>query len=353
MSFLQTPAWAQVKPEWRASRSAGSATARSWAPRWCSTGSCRGQALPGLPARGAGHRLGPDDLGAWLRPMAAHLKAQGAFGVRIGPPVVTRRWSAAQVKDGIADPAVRRLDEVAPLERSPVGARVVAQLDELGWRPQAAEGGFAAGQPQYNFWIPLGRGRHRGRRPQGHEPAVAAQHQEGRQGGGRGTSSSAAAADLKAFHDLYVHTAGARPLHPAAAVLLRGHVRRAARRGPRPDPALARPPRGRPGRGHHRDPGRHPRLVLLRRLLDREARRPRLQRDPVGDDPRRARGRRRRLRPARHHRHPRRRRPPRRADPVQGRHRRRGRRVRRRVGPAAQPAALQGVRHSTWKRRGR
>ena len=53
---------------------------------------------------------------------------------------------------------------------------------------------------------------------------------------------------------------------------------------------------------------------------------------------------RRGLRPARHHRHPRRRRPPRRADPVQGRHRRRGRRVRRRVGPAPQPRALQGLR---------
>ena len=46
-----------------------------------------------------------------------------------------------------------------------------------------------------------------------------------------------------------------------------------------------------------------------------------------------------RLRPARHHRHPRRRRRPRRPDPVQGRHRRRGRRVRRRVGPAAEPGA--------------
>ena len=53
---------------------------------------------------------------------------------------------------------------------------------------------------------------------------------------------------------------------------------------------------------------------------------------------------RRRLRPARHHPDPRRRRQPRRADPVQGRHRRRGRRVRRRVGPAAQQAALQGLR---------
>ena len=58
-----------------------------------------------------------DDLAAWLAPMAAHLKARGAFGVRMGPPVVTRRWSAAQVKEGIADDAVRRLGDVAPLER--------------------------------------------------------------------------------------------------------------------------------------------------------------------------------------------------------------------------------------------
>ena len=88
--------------------------------------------------------------------MAAHLKAQGAFGVRMGPPVVTRRWSAAQVKEGIADDAVRRLGDVPPdSSAAPTGARVVAQLHELGWRPQAVEGGFAAGQPQYNFQIPL------------------------------------------------------------------------------------------------------------------------------------------------------------------------------------------------------
>ena len=32
---------------------------------------------------------------------------------------------------------------------------MVSQLHELGWRPQAVEGGFAAGQPQFNFQIPL------------------------------------------------------------------------------------------------------------------------------------------------------------------------------------------------------
>ena len=73
-----------------------------------------------------------DDLDAWLRPMAKHLKTQGAFAVRMGPPVVTRRWSAAAVKQGIADPDVRRLDDLAPTHREPVGARVVSQLHELG-----------------------------------------------------------------------------------------------------------------------------------------------------------------------------------------------------------------------------
>jgi vancomycin resistance protein VanK len=83
--------------------------------------------------------------------MAAHLKAQGAFGVRMGPPVVTRRWDAATVKDGIADPAVRRLGDLPPTERSAAGARVVSQLTELGWRPQAVEGGFAAGADVYDL----------------------------------------------------------------------------------------------------------------------------------------------------------------------------------------------------------
>ncbi len=88
--------------------------------------------------------------------MAAHLKSKGAFGIRIGPPVVTRRWSAAQVKEGIADEAVAVADRACrPTERSQVGASVVSQLREAGWRPQSVAGGFAAGQPQYNFQIPL------------------------------------------------------------------------------------------------------------------------------------------------------------------------------------------------------
>ena len=105
-SFLQTPAWAQVKPEWRPRASGGCAAAS-----WSGSALVLYRQLPRLKRYLAYLPEGPvidwsgDDLAAWLEPMAAHLKRQGAFGVRIGPPVVTRRWSAAQVKEGIADEA--------------------------------------------------------------------------------------------------------------------------------------------------------------------------------------------------------------------------------------------------------
>ena len=43
---------------------------------------------------------------------------------------------------------------MAPTERGHIGARVVSQLHELG-QAQSVDGGFAAGQPQFNFQIPL------------------------------------------------------------------------------------------------------------------------------------------------------------------------------------------------------
>ncbi|MGY2701175.1 MULTISPECIES: lipid II:glycine glycyltransferase FemX [unclassified Nocardioides] len=209
VSFLQTPAWGRVKSEWRHE----------------SIGFFRGgeltgvglvlyRQLPRLKRYLAYLPEGPDldwddeDLAAWLAPMAAYLKERGAFGVRMGPPVVTRRWDAATVKEGIADDAVRRLGELAPTERSSAGARVVSQLTELGWRPQAAEGGFAAGQPQYVFQVPLS-----GRTE---DDVLAGMNQQWRRNikkaakEGVETAAYAGVAiepELKSFHDLYVHTA--------------------------------------------------------------------------------------------------------------------------------------------------
>ncbi len=213
-SFLQTPAWGSVKAEWRRE----------------SLGWFDGETLVGaalvlyrqLPKvkrylaylpEGPVIDWGTDDLGSWLTPLTAHLKGQGAFGVRMGPPVVTRRWDAPAIKAGIADDAVRRLDDVAPTVRDAAGARVVSELHRLGWRPQAAEGGFSAGQPQYVFQIPL---RHDDGTACTEDDVLKAMNQQWRRNikkaAKEGVEVSAGrpetlTEDLKAFHDLYVHTA--------------------------------------------------------------------------------------------------------------------------------------------------
>ena len=150
-----------------------------------------------------------DDLGSWLDPMAAHLRTQGAFGVRMGPPVVTRRWDAAAVKEGIADPQVHRLGDLPPTERSAAGARVVSQLTELGWRPQAVEGGFAAGQPRHVFQIPLA-GRTEADVLAGMNQLWRRNIKKAAKEGVEVTSTRTTAealGELEAFHALYVHTA--------------------------------------------------------------------------------------------------------------------------------------------------
>jgi vancomycin resistance protein VanK len=205
VSFLQTPGWATVKSEWRGESlgwfdgddlvGAGLVLYRD-VPRLR-------RSLAYLP-EGPAIDWGVDDLEAWLAPMADHLRRNGAFGIRIGPPVVTRRWSAAQVKDGIADPQVRSLGEVAPADRSSLGARVVQHLETAGWRPQHVEGGFAAGQPQYTFRIPLA-----GRTE---DDVLAGMNQLWRRNIRKAEKAGVSvqqgsAPDLKAFHELYVHTA--------------------------------------------------------------------------------------------------------------------------------------------------
>jgi vancomycin resistance protein VanK len=127
----------------------------------------------------------------------------------MGPPVVTRRWDAAAVKAGVADESVRRLGDVPPSERSQAGARVVSQLHELGWRPQQVEGGFAAGQPQYNFQIPLCDSSGA---PRTEEDVLAGMNQQWRRNIKKAAKAGVEVvhgtpADLPAFHELYAHTA--------------------------------------------------------------------------------------------------------------------------------------------------
>lgn len=156
-SYLQTPAWAGAKPEWT-SESLG----------WFDGSTMVGAALvlyrqlPRFKRYLAYLPEGPlldwdtDRLGELLAPMTRHLKRRGAFGVRIGPPLVWRTWHAATIKAAVADESVRSLTEVRPDVTDPVATRAHNQLRSLGWLPPKPDGeGFAAGQPTYRFWVRL------------------------------------------------------------------------------------------------------------------------------------------------------------------------------------------------------
>ncbi len=211
-SFLQTPAWGRVKSEWRR-ESIGWFSPTGGEPQ--GVGLVLYRQLPRVKRFLAYLPEGPvvdwecEDLRAWLNPMVRHLRKAGAFGVRMGPPVVTRRWDAAAVKQGVAEQAVRRLGDLPPTSRSQAGARVVSQLQELGWRPQTVEGGFAAGQPQYNFVIPL---RASDGTPRSEAEVLAGMNQQWRRNIKKADKAGVEVthgtpADLGAFHALYAQTA--------------------------------------------------------------------------------------------------------------------------------------------------
>lgn len=214
-SFLQTPAWAAVKPEWRTESIGWLRRSATGSEQIVGAALVLYRQLPKVRRYLAYLPEGPlldwssEDLRSWLDPMADHLGDQGAFGIRIGPAVMTRRWSAAAIKAGIADPDTTSLTDLPPTERGQVGARVVSQLRELGWRPQAVQGGFAAGQPQYNFALPL---LDADGAPRSEDDVLAGMNQQWRRNIKKAARLGVEVergepGDLAAFHELYVRTA--------------------------------------------------------------------------------------------------------------------------------------------------
>ena len=209
VSFLQTPAWGQVKSEWR-SESVG------WFDEADPDGDPVGaglvlyRQLPKVKKFLAYLPEGPTidwtggDLKVWLAPLAEHVRHAGAFGVRIGPPVAVRRWAAETVKAAIADDRVPRLSEAVPDHVLHAATHIRQDLRDLGWHPPDEDEGFAAGQPRFVFQLPLD-----GETP---ESLLKSMNQLWRRNikkaeklgvvvtqGGRD--------DLAAFHPLYVETA--------------------------------------------------------------------------------------------------------------------------------------------------
>lgn len=204
-SFLQTPAWGEVKNDWR-HESLG----------WFRDGELIGAGLVlyrQLPKvrkylaylpEGPLLDWGADDLTASLDAMTAYLKDAGAFGIRMGPPVVVRTWSTNTVKGAIADEHVSRLGDAPADSKNELGEGVRRHLAMAGWRRQASDEGFSAGQPQFVFQIPLA-----GRTS---DDVLAGMNQLWRRNIKKAANlgvevSRGTADDLAAFHRLYGETA--------------------------------------------------------------------------------------------------------------------------------------------------
>ncbi len=157
-SFLQTPAWGQVKSDWRA-ESIGFFSDDVLD----GVGLVLYKQLPRLRRYFAYLPEGPvldwtrPDLPQALHALAGYLKKAGAFGARIGSTAVRRAWHAETIKGALADPQITRLSSVPPDEQDPQAAVAERTLRELGWLPPkvADDGGFVTGQPAMNFWLPI------------------------------------------------------------------------------------------------------------------------------------------------------------------------------------------------------
>jgi len=159
-SHTQIPAWGEVKPDWRAE-------SLGWFDeegRLVGAGLVLYRPVPKLKKYLAYLPEGPlidwydaELAERWLEPMLGHLKQQGAFSVKMGPPVVVRRWSADAVKAAIADPAARRLRDAEATSYEPRAFDVAERLRRAGWQQTepGGEDGFAAGQPRYVFQVPF------------------------------------------------------------------------------------------------------------------------------------------------------------------------------------------------------
>jgi lipid II:glycine glycyltransferase (peptidoglycan interpeptide bridge formation enzyme) len=206
LSFLQTPAWGQVKREWR-SESLG------WfdqSGQQVGAGLVLYRQVPVVRRSLAYLPEGPvidwatDDIGAWLRPLARHVKRAGAFGVRVGTPVVARRWAAETIKAAIADPGITRLSEATPDQVERQATRLRNTMRSLGWRPPSDEEGFAAGQPRFVFQLPLA--------DRTEEQLLSGMNQLWRRNIKKAaklgvTVERGTVADLAEFHALYLETA--------------------------------------------------------------------------------------------------------------------------------------------------
>lgn len=172
ISALQVPAWGAVKAEWR-NESLG------WwdGDTLVGAGLVLYRQIPKLPRYLAYLPEGPDidwlgegpaarglggapeqtySLSEWLEPLLRRLRTAGAFAVKMGPPIWTRRWSAETLKEAIASGQATGLRDLPPSASDQRALEVSEALAAAGWTQRKSSGaGFGDVQPRYVFQVPL------------------------------------------------------------------------------------------------------------------------------------------------------------------------------------------------------
>lgn len=209
-SFLQTPAWAKVKSEWR-----GETVGFFDGDELTGTALILYRKLPKLRRYLAYLPEGPvldwerTDFAEHLDALVAYAKHNRAFAVRIGPAVVHRRWSAPTIKSAIADDEITKLSQATPDETTLEGTRALRALQQRRWITDESGEGFAAGQPQFNFQLPL---RHADGTQKSEDELLKGMNQLWRRNIKKAAKMGVEVRlgtrdDLARFHELYLETA--------------------------------------------------------------------------------------------------------------------------------------------------
>ena len=173
VSFLQLPEWGAVKREWRA-QSLGWFLPADDGERLVGAGLVLYRPVPRFPSRSLAYlpegpgidwlaeRMPDLTIEQWLQPLLDHCRREGAFQVKLGPPVTSRRWEAETVKRLLAERADGVPHAPARLGLSLAdwhdhrAALVHDRLTAMGWRQGTSDGGgFGDVQPRYVFQLPF------------------------------------------------------------------------------------------------------------------------------------------------------------------------------------------------------
>lgn len=158
-SFLQNPRWPQVKTDWRGQSLGWFAGEQLVA---VSLVLYRHLPVPLLKNRSLayladGPVFDPQQLSleTVLEPMVPFLQRQGAFMIRMGLPLVRRRWDAQDVRRALAAGEHQQITDLEPSEVNYDVDEMRTTLLDRGWTEPTIDEDFSAGQPQFQARIPL------------------------------------------------------------------------------------------------------------------------------------------------------------------------------------------------------